>query len=200
MDRSVGVNLLNRSAGCWSSKQIWEICSKCKSIRTLLQVFFFTTENYCTFASFLWEWQRTGTGCPESCGVSSSGDNHDPSGSFPVWPTVGNYFSKGVGLGDLQRFLPTPSILWFCEGRTQSKKEQHTVKHTVEFDFTSFVLWQEPRPRTYIQLSRWSNTVLIYLQIHSQETQQFISFGPLKRCFTATEGVLLHSNAFNKAD
>ena len=63
--------------------------------------------------SLLQGWQSTGTGCPErlwillfwrhskstwmkSCAVCSR------------WPC----FSRGVGLDDLQRSLPTPTILW----------------------------------------------------------------------------------------
>jgi len=47
----------------------------------------------------------------EGCGVSFSGDIPDPPGRGPVqllWVTL---FRQGVGLGDPQRSLPTPTIL-----------------------------------------------------------------------------------------
>ena len=43
--------------------------------------------------------------------VSFSGDIQDTSGCFPVHTTVGNLLCRGAGLGDLQRPLPTPTIL-----------------------------------------------------------------------------------------
>jgi len=49
------------------------------------------------------------------CGVSFPGDIPDPPGRGPVqllWVTL---LWQGAGLGDPQRFLPTPNILWFCE-------------------------------------------------------------------------------------
>ena len=45
------------------------------------------------------------------CGDSFSGDIQDFPGCFPVQPTVGNLLQHGVGLCDLQKFLPTPVIL-----------------------------------------------------------------------------------------
>ena len=45
-------------------------------------------------------------------GVSFSGDIQDPPGQGPVQPAVGDPASAGgVGLGDPQRSLPTPTIL-----------------------------------------------------------------------------------------
>ena len=71
--------------------------------------------------SSLWGWQSTRTGCPEglwnlllwrfsrpawtrSCAACSR------------WP----YFGSKVGLADLQRSHPTPTILWFCDSRIWS--------------------------------------------------------------------------------
>ena len=66
--------------------------------------------------SSLWGWQSTGTGCPgrlwslllwrysrpawtRSCAICCS------------WPCLG----RRVRLGDPQRSLPNPTILWFCD-------------------------------------------------------------------------------------
>ena len=66
--------------------------------------------------SSLWGWRSPGTGCPgrlwslllwrysrpawtRSCAACSG------------WPC----FGRRVGLGDPQRSLPTPTILWFCD-------------------------------------------------------------------------------------
>ena len=51
------------------------------------------------------------------CGVSFSGDIQAPPGQGPVqllWVTL---LGQGVGLGDPQRSLPTPTMLGFCEQR-----------------------------------------------------------------------------------
>jgi len=45
------------------------------------------------------------------CGVSFSGDIQDLPGRGPVQPAVGDPAWAGVGLGDPQRSLPTPTIL-----------------------------------------------------------------------------------------
>ena len=45
------------------------------------------------------------------CGVSFCGDTQNLPGCIPVHPTVGDYFKRGVGLDDLQRSLPTPTVL-----------------------------------------------------------------------------------------
>jgi len=46
------------------------------------------------------------------CGVSFSGDIPDPLGCGPVQPALGDpALVRGVGLGDPQRSLPTPTSL-----------------------------------------------------------------------------------------
>ena len=47
--------------------------------------------------------------------VFFSGDIQDPSGHFPLQHTAGNCFSSGVELYDLQRCLPMPVLLQFCD-------------------------------------------------------------------------------------
>ena len=52
------------------------------------------------------------------CGVSFSGDIQNLPGRFPMWPSVQvllyrTSFSRGLGLDELQRSLPTPTVLWF---------------------------------------------------------------------------------------
>ena len=44
-------------------------------------------------------------------GVSFSGDNQDPPGCLPVQPAVGGLLCRGVGLDDLWRSAPAPTIL-----------------------------------------------------------------------------------------
>jgi len=44
------------------------------------------------------------------CGFSFSGGIQDPPGHLPVQPAVGQ-LCRGVGLHDLWRSLPTPTIL-----------------------------------------------------------------------------------------
>lgn len=70
----------------------------------------------------------------------------------------------------------------------RQSRAQGKDQHTVKFNFTSLVLFQQPIPRTSVQLSGCSNPFLIYPHIYSEKSQQFISFGPLKRCFIATQG------------
>jgi len=43
------------------------------------------------------------------CGVSLFGDIQDPSGCLPVQPAAGSL--QGVGLNDLYRSLPAPTIM-----------------------------------------------------------------------------------------
>jgi len=53
------------------------------------------------------------------CGVSFSGDIQNPPGWGPVQPAVGETaLARGLGLDDLQRSLPTPTILWLCNQRS----------------------------------------------------------------------------------
>jgi len=40
-----------------------------------------------------------------------SGDIQNPPGFFPVLPSAGNLLWLGVGLHDLQRLLPAPTVL-----------------------------------------------------------------------------------------
>ena len=66
--------------------------------------------------SSLWGWQTTGTGCPGRlwslllCRYSRPAWTRSCA-ACTRWPC----FSRGVGLGDPQRSLPTPAILWFCD-------------------------------------------------------------------------------------
>ena len=49
------------------------------------------------------------------CGVSVLGDTQKPAGHSPGQPTLGGpAWAGGVGPGDLQRSLPTSTILWCC--------------------------------------------------------------------------------------
>lgn len=47
------------------------------------------------------------------CQLSFSGDIKNPPRHFPVQPTAGNLLWQRVGLDDLNRSLPTPTILWY---------------------------------------------------------------------------------------
>lgn len=51
----------------------------------------------------------------KSCIVFFFGDTQDPPGHFPGQPTLGNHFSRGDELNDLQRSTPTHAILWLCK-------------------------------------------------------------------------------------
>ena len=51
---------------------------------------------------------------PLPCSVFYPGQIPDPPGRGAVQPALGDPASAGVGLGDPQRSLPTPTILWFC--------------------------------------------------------------------------------------
>ena len=48
------------------------------------------------------------------CRVSVAEDTQNPPEHFPMQPTAGNCFSREIELDDLQRSLPTLTILWFC--------------------------------------------------------------------------------------
>ena len=67
--------------------------------------------------SSLWGWWSTGTGCPGRLWSLLLWRYSRPAwtGSCVAccrWPC----FGRGVGLDDPQRSLPTPTILWFCDG------------------------------------------------------------------------------------
>ena len=66
--------------------------------------------------SSLWGWRSPGPGCPGRLWSLLLWRYSRPSwtrfcAACCRWP----YFSRGVGLGDPQRSLPTPTILWFCD-------------------------------------------------------------------------------------
>ena len=62
--------------------------------------------------SFLWGWQKTG--CPGRL-WSLLRRNSRPDRMFSYVTSCGNL--QGVGLGDLQRSLPTPTVLWFGDNK-----------------------------------------------------------------------------------
>ena len=64
----------------------------------------------------LWGWLSTGTGCPGRLWILllwrySKFTRMWSCAACFRWPC----FSRGVGLDDPQRSLPTPTILWFCD-------------------------------------------------------------------------------------
>ena len=64
----------------------------------------------------LWGWRSTGTGCPGRLWSLLLWRYARPAwtrsyAACAAWPC----FGRGVGLDDPQRFLPTPTILWFCD-------------------------------------------------------------------------------------
>ena len=66
--------------------------------------------------SSLWGWQSTGTGCPGRLWSLLLWRYSRPAWTRSCagccrWPC----FSRGAGLDDPQRALPTPNILWFCD-------------------------------------------------------------------------------------
>ena len=66
--------------------------------------------------SSLWGWRSTGTGCPGRLWSLLLWRYSRPAwtrscAAYCRWPC----FSRGVGLDDPQRSLPTPIILWFCD-------------------------------------------------------------------------------------
>ena len=67
--------------------------------------------------SSLWGWRSTGTGCPGRLWSLllwrySRSSWTRSSTAYCRWPC----FGRGGGLDHPQRSLPTPTILWFCEG------------------------------------------------------------------------------------
>ena len=69
--------------------------------------------------SSLWGWWSTGTGCPEGLWSLLLWRYSSPAwmrscAACSGWPC----FGRRVGLGDPQRSLPTPTILWFCDSVT----------------------------------------------------------------------------------
>jgi len=67
-------------------------------------------------SSSFWGWWSTGTGCPERLWILLLWRYSRPtwtksSTACCRWPC----FSRGVGLDDPQRSLPTLNILWFCD-------------------------------------------------------------------------------------
>jgi len=46
-----------------------------------------------------------------------------------LWVTL---LGQGVGLGDPQRSLPTPNMLWFCDFGTKTKKKGGSCFHSTE--------------------------------------------------------------------
>ena len=66
--------------------------------------------------SLVWRWWSTGTGCPGRLWILLLWRYSRPTWmrSFAAccrWPC----FGKWIVLGDPQRSLPTPTILWFCD-------------------------------------------------------------------------------------
>ena len=66
--------------------------------------------------SSLWGWRSTGPGCPGRLWSLLLWRYSRPAWTRSCaacfwWPC----FCRGVGLGDPQRSLPTPAILWFCD-------------------------------------------------------------------------------------
>jgi len=66
--------------------------------------------------TLLWGWQKTGTGWPETLCILLLWTYSKPIGirsyaACSMWPC----FSRGVGLYDPQRSVPTPMVLWFCD-------------------------------------------------------------------------------------
>ena len=72
--------------------------------------------------SSLWGWWNTGTGRPEKLWILLLWRY-----SRPAWTRSSAAcsrcpcFSRGPGLDDPQRSLPTPNILWFCEERPSNQ-------------------------------------------------------------------------------
>jgi len=79
----------------------------------------------------------------------SYGDIQDPSGHWPVWPIIGNCFSRWVGLGEILRSFPTPgkkscrhnlsNSVWKTSLKRQSRISwalaKITLFHTAPFPF-----------------------------------------------------------------
>ena len=73
--------------------------------------------------SSLWGWRSPGPGCPGRLWSLLLWRYSSPAWTRSCaaccrWPC----FGRRVGLDDPQRSLPTPTILWFCDGRYYLKK------------------------------------------------------------------------------
>ena len=89
----------------------------------------------------------------KGCGVSILGDIQNPAGHGQ--PALAKpALSRGVGLGDLQRSLPTSAVLWFYSPNWTWKKEKYitypcfTILNAhmlplLYFSGTNFIVWVE---------------------------------------------------------
>ena len=91
--------------------------------------------------SSLWGWRSTGTGCPGRLWSLPLWRYSRPAWTRSCaaccrWPC----FSRGVGLDDPQRPLPTPNILWVCDCLACNKPQQITGLHSQSW-CTYLFLW-----------------------------------------------------------
>ena len=87
--------------------------------------------------SSLWGWRTTGTVCPGRLWSLPLWRYSRPAwtrscAAYCRWPC----FSRGVGLDDPQRSLPTPTILWFCASLSDD-----TVTTFGVYFLDSFIHW-----------------------------------------------------------
>ena len=81
--------------------------------------------------SSLWGWRSTGTGCPGRLWSLLLWRYSRPTWTRSCaaccrWPC----FGRGGGPDDPQRSLPTPTILWFCEGLRSHEAEHERARRT----------------------------------------------------------------------
>ena len=111
----------------------------------------------------LWGWRSAGAGCPgrlwslllwrysrpawtRSCAACSG------------WPC----FSRGVGLDDPQRALPTPTILWFCDTDLSQGKRKGTG-HTAILSQYNLPVSNDPQIRRFKSQSQKSLNTFVLL-------------------------------------
>ena len=100
----------------------------------------------------LWVWQSTGTGCPEGLWSLLLWRYSKPAWTWSC-ATWSRWicFGSGVGLGDLQRSLPTPTILWFSEkyyktlGNSTGKGEYILICPNPHHDYERKLKWSKRR-------------------------------------------------------
>lgn len=85
--------------------------------------------------SLLWEWLSTGTGCTEilHSGVSFKSYLNAIVCNLLWW----THFRRRVGLNDLQKSVPTPTILWVC---IRSKRKPVREKHGISMNSYSILI------------------------------------------------------------
>ena len=103
--------------------------------------------------SSLWGWQSTGTGCPGRLWSLLLWRYSSPTwtrscAACSRWPC----FGRGVELGDPQRSLPTPNILWYCDTNWEPSSLPWSLQRRTYA--TLWTLFPSKQKKTFL-LWRW---------------------------------------------